>query len=105
MFIMIKKINIGDRFAYLTAEQPGMGKVAKWQCKCFCGNYVVVRSSSLLSGKTQSCGCMSSAIRNESFYSNREEMVEYLKEIQKALKGQFDLLEKVEKLKKWIKKQ
>lgn len=28
-----------------------------WKCKCECGNYKVIRSDSLTSGNTQSCGC------------------------------------------------
>lgn len=29
-----------------------------WMCKCDCGRVAVVTTSSLLSGKTQSCGCL-----------------------------------------------
>lgn len=30
---------------------------ARWKCRCICGNYVIVRGSSIRSGNTQSCGC------------------------------------------------
>lgn len=33
-------------------------KVAMWRCKCECGNESIVRSNSLRSGKTRSCGCL-----------------------------------------------
>ena len=29
-----------------------------WECRCDCGNVVAVRSSSLFSGNTMSCGCL-----------------------------------------------
>jgi hypothetical protein len=29
-----------------------------WKCKCECGNYTVVNSSSLKTGNTKSCGCI-----------------------------------------------
>lgn len=37
-------------------ETPG-SKRTYWFCKCDCGNSIVVRSDSLTSGNTKSCGC------------------------------------------------
>lgn len=34
------------------------GRQLYWLCKCDCGEELVVASSSLLSGKTKSCGCL-----------------------------------------------
>ena len=31
-----------------------------WRCKCDCGEYVTVEKPALISGKTQSCGCLHS---------------------------------------------
>jgi hypothetical protein len=31
---------------------------ALWECKCECGNIVMVNSSKLISGNTKSCGCL-----------------------------------------------
>jgi hypothetical protein len=31
---------------------------SKWNCSCECGNYVQVKTASLNSGKTKSCGCL-----------------------------------------------
>lgn len=31
---------------------------AKWECKCLCGEHREVRSTDLLKGNTQSCGCL-----------------------------------------------
>lgn len=33
-------------------------KKRRWKCECTCGNYIVVDSSNLTSGNTQSCGCL-----------------------------------------------
>lgn len=43
--IVIKKYDTND------------GKGAKWECKCSCGNYVIVSGSNLRRGYTTSCGC------------------------------------------------
>lgn len=41
------------------SSDRGNGKkpVVKWDCKCVCGKRVVVKSDSLLTGHTKSCGC------------------------------------------------
>lgn len=39
------------------AENSKSGK-ASWNCKCDCGNMVVVWGSNLRNGHTQSCGCL-----------------------------------------------
>ena len=36
----------------------------KWECKCFCGNIVIVPTSRLKNGRTKSCGCWRSRKRN-----------------------------------------
>lgn len=54
----------GIKFGRLTAVCiHHLGKQGcYWKCKCDCGNEAVVRSSSLLSGDTKSCGCLRSEI-------------------------------------------
>lgn len=48
---------IGETFGDLTViEYAGH---SKWRCRCSCGNYTVVESTNLLSGRTSSCGCKS----------------------------------------------
>ena len=51
----------GQRFGRLTAlrllDERKSG-CAVWECKCDCGKVVAVRSSSLFSGNTMSCGCL-----------------------------------------------
>ena len=56
---------IGMRFGRLTVVSLGEslrranGKTRRrWNCVCECGNDVLVRTDSLLSGGTQSCGCL-----------------------------------------------
>lgn len=63
-FYMHKKINLmGQTFHYLTViEDAGHNKTGSvlWKCKCICGNIKVILGGSLISGRTQSCGCMKS---------------------------------------------
>jgi hypothetical protein len=53
-----------QEFGRLTAmSYAGMSgndnnKRAAWNCRCTCGNRIVVPGSSLTSGHTQSCGCL-----------------------------------------------
>lgn len=54
---------LGRRFCRLTVENKGeTDKFGKrlWKCKCDCGNTTYVITSQLLSGHTQSCGCINS---------------------------------------------
>ena len=51
-----------QRFGKLLALEPtenrDCGRCVIWKCKCDCGNIHYVSSKSLLSGSTQSCGCL-----------------------------------------------
>ena len=52
---------IGRRFGKLTVISfAGTTKhnMAKWNCKCDCGNKTIVSSNCLVSGDTKSCGCL-----------------------------------------------
>lgn len=56
---LIKDIS-GQRFGRLVAIEPTDKRLngsVVWRCRCDCGNECEVRSSSLTSGLTQSCGC------------------------------------------------
>ena len=56
---MIKNI-VGKRFGrliVLTDSGQRKGRKVLWKCKCDCGNTIIVKSTQLTSGKTQSCGC------------------------------------------------
>lgn len=48
----------GQKFGRLTVLKI-YKKAAKvfWECECICGNVCAVRSTDLVQGKTQSCGC------------------------------------------------
>lgn len=50
----------GQKFGRLTVikRTPNKGKQVAWECQCDCGNSVIVRAYSLLSGNTKSCGCV-----------------------------------------------
>ena len=65
---IIKKL-YGQRFGRLTAIEPSgytKSKRIVWKCKCDCGNETAVASDKLLSGHTQSCGCLMSERTAES---------------------------------------
>jgi len=51
----------GMRFGKLTVieREESLYKGAMWKCICECGNFCVTRGSSLTSGITRSCGCLS----------------------------------------------
>lgn len=57
----------GQRFGNLIALEPirdrwSSGRsVVKWLCQCDCGNTHIVSRANLVSGHTQSCGCIDSA--------------------------------------------
>lgn len=51
----------GERFGKLVVlnNEPNLkSHSTRWKCKCDCGNIVIVYTSSLKSGATQSCGCL-----------------------------------------------
>lgn len=53
---------VGAQFGRLSVMERapnGKRRNARWVCMCSCGNETIVRSDSLRSGRTQSCGCLS----------------------------------------------
>jgi len=67
---MPKKLNlVGELYARLTVLEKGSGYVSPsgktqntWICQCECGNTTEVLTTSIRSGGTKSCGCLSSEI-------------------------------------------
>lgn len=57
----------GRVFGRLTViEYAGyIKKQAMWKCKCECGEEKIVRKTSLVSGKTKSCGCLKKEVAND----------------------------------------
>lgn len=61
-------VHEGDRFGRLTAIRPTEKRSAKaviWECLCDCGETVFVRTTSLTSGHTISCGCVKRELDEE----------------------------------------
>ena len=55
---------IGQKFGKLTVIEriPGLnGTRGKWKCSCECGGETITDSNKLLSGHSQSCGCLQSS--------------------------------------------
>ena len=50
----------GQKFGRLTILEraPNIGKATAWKCQCDCGNIKIVRTYTLRSGQTKSCGCL-----------------------------------------------
>lgn len=40
-------------------------RINLWECKCDCGNFIIVRSTNLKNGHTRSCGCLNTQKRKE----------------------------------------
>jgi hypothetical protein len=62
----------GKTFGRLTVlrEQGRMERQVAWLCQCECGTHHIVRSRSLRTGETRSCGCLSKELlstRNTTF--------------------------------------
>lgn len=61
-------VHEGDRFGRLTAIRPTEKRSAKaviWECLCDCGKTVLVRTTSLTSCHTTSCGCVKQELDEE----------------------------------------
>lgn len=53
------KVNLaGQVFGRLTVLSAAPQKRSHWNCKCTCGKLTTVRADSLVTGNTQSCGCL-----------------------------------------------
>lgn len=55
----IRKDEVGNRYGRLTVIRAIRKKqLWCWQCRCSCGNLVVVSGAALRNGATRSCGCL-----------------------------------------------
>lgn len=55
----------GQKFGKLLAKKPTEKRIddkVVWECQCDCGNICYVQSTHLVSGHTQSCGCIKSSV-------------------------------------------
>jgi hypothetical protein len=53
------KIEIGLKIGCLTVleKAKNIGKYTAWFCRCDCGNEKVIKTISLTTGRTATCGC------------------------------------------------
>ena len=61
-------VHKGDRFGRLVAVRPTDKRSARaviWECLCDCGKTVFVRTTSLTTGHTTSCGCVKQELDEE----------------------------------------
>ena len=57
----------GQRFGRLVVIGRSEEKRSYWNCKCECGNEIIVRGDSLRSGHTKSCGCYKDEMASKKF--------------------------------------
>lgn len=75
----------GKKFNHLLvlrrSDDRGYGKkpVVKWDCLCDCGKRAVIKSDSLLSGHTKSCGCR----KVKHGFSNKERLYDTWKNMRR----------------------
>jgi len=81
------KVEIGDTFDRLTVVEymgtkirSGNKHIKLWKCSCSCSNNtIIVETSSLISGNTKSCGCLSrEVIIKRNTTHNMSRSVEYI---------------------------
>lgn len=68
------KIEVGERFGRLAAIEPAGQNSSRnyvWKCQCDCGKTAVVSASSLVGGRTRSCGCLRDEVRVAQGHANR----------------------------------
>jgi hypothetical protein len=64
----MKALNLtGMRFGRLLVirRAANIGKKTAWFCLCDCGNNTIVKSTSIIEGKTKSCGCLHNDVRRK----------------------------------------
>lgn len=78
-----KKDISNQRFGKLTAIEPTNrredGSIV-WKCECDCGNIIYVQVKRLVSGNTQSCGCLKSKGEQKIINILRENNINFKKE-------------------------
>ena len=85
-----KKDLKGKKFGKLMVEKYSHSENKKgfWQCKCECGNTVIVKRGNLLNGYTKSCGCIAGN-------KWKEKENEYLKSIDLKEADIYEISEKL----------
>jgi hypothetical protein len=70
-----KKINRWTLVEYDHSEQRGLQRRQFWLCRCECGTEEVKESSSIICGRSKSCGCIYKENKEKSRISRREASV------------------------------
>lgn len=72
---------VGQKFGRLLVYEKGISVrgIQFWQCECECGTRTKVRTGSLRSGRTQTCGCgiRDAVVRRNSKHGRSKSGVEY----------------------------
>lgn len=101
------------KFGKLTAIKPlgRIGRGVSWLCQCECGGKIEVSENHLITGNTQSCGCLVSKGENEIYSFLRTNHLDFIKQCtfpdllgknKCPLRFDFGLLDKNNQIKKII---
>ena len=83
----MKRTNLaGQTFGYWKVQDNYIfeNKQKKWLCKCRCGTPRYVNAQNLLSGKSQSCGCLPAALARERIHDLTGQTFGWLKVKERA---------------------
>lgn len=75
IYIIVKKLDLtGQKYHRLTVLElaPMINGRSAWRCRCDCGIIKIIKTDSLRSGDTKSCGCLNQeqrSLRAENMYS------------------------------------
>lgn len=73
----------GNKYGRLTALKPTFkdGRYA-WECACDCGQHTVVLRNNIVTGRTQSCGCLASELTTKrNLLMNTEQFRKHLSHV------------------------
>ena len=78
----------GRHFGQLVVLEraENIGRRTAWLCLCTCGNKIVVRGNSLVSGLTHSCGCLYKAVNQTGAHTTHSGSKDRLYNIWRAMR-------------------
>jgi hypothetical protein len=66
---------VGQTYGSLTVIKIANEKPIRWECKCSCGNIVIVKTAPLKNGHTRSCGCLVKKTKSAKSIDSRSQLI------------------------------